>query len=71
MTIKEKLKQRATYTKYCDGVKGDEKINLSNLILDRKEYAEAFLNTNIPKQQDDWMKKIDEANDKIKALLII
>lgn len=71
MTIKDKLKQRATYTKYCDGITGDEKINLENLILDRKEYSEAFLNTNLPKQQDHWAKEINSVNDKIRTILAI
>ena len=71
MTLRDKMKQRATYTKYCDGLNGDDKINIDNLILDRKEYAEAFLRTNIPKQQDHWQKKIEQTNDLIKRILLL
>ena len=71
MTLRDKMKQKATYTKYCDGLNGDDKINIDNLILDRKEYAEAFLRTNIPKQQDHWHKKIEQTNDLIKRILLI
>jgi hypothetical protein len=65
------MKQKATYTKYCDGLNGDDKINIDNLILDRKEYAEAFLRTNIPKQQDHRHKKIEQTNDLIKRILLL
>ena len=71
MTLRDKMKQKATYTKYCDGLNGDDKINIDNLILDRKEYAEAFLRTNIPKQQDHWHKKIEQTNDLIKRILLL
>lgn len=71
MTLRDKMKQKSTYTKYCDGLNGDDKINIDNLILDRKEYAEAFLMTNIPKQQDHWQKKIEQTNDLIKRILLL
>ena len=71
MTLRDKMKQKATYTKYCDGLNGDDKINIDNLILDRKEYSEAFLRTNIPKQQDHWHKKIEQTNDLIKRILLL
>lgn len=71
MTLRDKMKQRATYIKYCDGLNGDDKINIDNLILDRKEYAEAFLRTNIPKQQDHWQNKINQTNDLIKRILLL
>jgi hypothetical protein len=71
MTLRDKMKQRATYTKYCDGLNGDDKINIDNLILDRKEYSEAFFRTNIPKQQDHWQKKIEQTNDLIKRILLL
>jgi DNA-binding protein Fis len=71
MTLRDKMKQKANYTKYCDGLNGDDKINIDNLILDRKEYSEAFLRTNIPKQQDHWHKKIEQTNDLIKRILLL
>jgi hypothetical protein len=71
MTLRDKMKQKATYTKYCDGLNEDDKINIDNLILDRKEYSEAFLRTNIPKQQDHWQKKIEQTNDLIKRILLL
>ena len=71
MTLRDKMKQKATYTKYCDGLNGDDKINIDNLILDRKEYSEAFFRTNIPKQQDHWHKKIEQTNDLIKRILLL